>query len=376
MYPFVDIEKCINCGLCERVCPIINQGKPRSPLKVFAAKNKNEEIRLKSSSGGIFTLLAESIIQEGGVVFGARFDESWNVIHDYTEAIEGLEAFRGSKYVQSRIGKSFQQVESFLKTGRKVMFTGTPCQVAGLKKYLRKEYENLLTVDFVCHGVPSPLVWQEYLNKVICSKKEFSGNTDLLFDKRAPEITGISFRDKLNGWKKFGFVVYAKCSSEKDINKGLSTESRVLLHEPFYENVFMKGFLCDIFLRPSCYACPAKSGKSGADITLGDFWGIENHFPKFDDDKGISLVMIQTQKGQSFFTSMENGSFFEVSYGEALAGNLAIERSAKCASKYRSLFWESEDKVTNILRVISKMKPGITRRCVDFIKRKIRNTFS
>ncbi len=164
LYPQVDTAVCINCGLCEKVCPVINQNEPRMPLEVYAAKNTDEEIRLKSSSGGIFTLLAEHIISEGGVVFGARFNENWEVVHDYTETVEGLESFRGSKYVQSIIGENFKKAKFFLDEGRNVLFSGTPCQVAGLKKFLRKEYENLLTVEVVCHGVPSPMVWHDYLD--------------------------------------------------------------------------------------------------------------------------------------------------------------------------------------------------------------------
>lgn len=136
LYPQIDIEKCIDCGLCERVCPVINQGEPRKPLVAYAAKNQDESVRLSSSSGGVFTALAEYVIAQGGVVFGARFDESWNVVHDYVETIEGLSAFRGAKYVQSRIGQSFLRAETFLKQGRMVLFSGLPCQITGLKKIL------------------------------------------------------------------------------------------------------------------------------------------------------------------------------------------------------------------------------------------------
>ena len=170
LYPKVDTETCIDCGLCEKVCPILNEGNKREPLKVYAAINKDEKIRLESSSGGIFTMLAEQTIGEGGVVFGARFDENWQVRLDYTETIEGIAAFRGSKYVQARTENIYQQAEKFLKEGRKVLFTGTPCQIAGLKKFLRKEYANLLAVDFVCHGVPSPKVWAKYLQELLASK--------------------------------------------------------------------------------------------------------------------------------------------------------------------------------------------------------------
>lgn len=165
-YPVVDTSVCVDCGLCEQVCPFLHPYEKREPLRTLAAYNTQEEVRMQSSSGGIFSLLAEKVIQEGGVVFGARFDENWQVTIDYTESIDGLSAFRGSKYVQARTGDTFKQCESFLKADRKVLYSGTPCQVAGLKHFLRKEYGNLLTVDFVCHGVPSPKVWGLYLTQL------------------------------------------------------------------------------------------------------------------------------------------------------------------------------------------------------------------
>ena len=159
LYPEGDEAICIDCGLCENVCPVINQADARIPLQVYAAKNTDEKIRMHSSSGGVFSILAEQTIKQGGVVFGARFDENWEVKHDYTETIDGVSVFRGSKYVQSKTGDTFKQAEQFLKQNRKVLFSGTPCQIVALKRYLKKEYENLLLVDFICHGVPSPGVW-------------------------------------------------------------------------------------------------------------------------------------------------------------------------------------------------------------------------
>lgn len=287
LYPHVDRNSCIDCGLCEKVCPIINVGGPREPLRCYAAKNKDERIRMESSSGGIFTLLAENIIDDGGVVFGARFDDKWEVVHDYTETKAGLAAFRGSKYVQSRIGNTFRQAESFLKEGRKVLFSGTPCQIKGLKLYLRKDYDNLLTVDFICHGVPSPGVWRQYLDETFRKPDRRAGrgkNTVLSSPKDISVITGISFRDKKLGWKKFSFVVRGKSAGQADKNS-------VLLSDIHQNNVYMKAFLSDLILRPSCYGCRAKGGRSGSDITIADFWGIQNIMPDFDDDKGVSLVL-------------------------------------------------------------------------------------
>lgn len=175
IYPCVDESVCVDCHLCERVCPIINYGNDREPLAVYAAKNPDESIRMQSSSGGVFTLLAERVIDEGGVVFGATFNDRWEVVHDYVETKEELAKFRGSKYVQSKIGDSYQKAKAFLKNNRKVLFSGTPCQIAGLKKYLRKDYDNLLAVDFICHGVPSPGVFRTYLQEEIDKESAHKG---------------------------------------------------------------------------------------------------------------------------------------------------------------------------------------------------------
>ena len=205
LYPQIDNSKCIQCGVCEKVCAVLHKERSRIPISIYVAKNANENIRMESSSGGIFTLIAEHILSEGGVVFGAKFNERWEVIHDYTETVKGLAEFRGSKYVQSSIGNTFQQVKLFLKAGRKVLFTGTPCQIIGLKKYLRKEYENLLTIDFICHGVPSPKVWRTYLEESLSNKRDSKYYP--FFESEKNSINKIEFRSKLTGWKNYSFVL-------------------------------------------------------------------------------------------------------------------------------------------------------------------------
>ena len=165
-YPSIDRTICIDCGLCEKVCPVLNQSVPMMPLVVYAAQNKNKEELLHSSSGGIFILLAKEILKKNGVVFGAKFDDKWNVVHAFAESEETVKAFMGSKYVQSRIGNTYSEAKKFLDSGRQVLFSGTPCQIVGLKRYLRKDYDNLLTVDIICHGVPSPKAWHRYLDEI------------------------------------------------------------------------------------------------------------------------------------------------------------------------------------------------------------------
>lgn len=292
-YPLVNKDLCIECGLCEKVCPCLNQTSPKSPLKLYAAINPNEEVRLSSSSGGIFSMIAETIINAGGVVFGARFDDNWEVKHDYTDTIEGIKAFCGSKYVQSRIGGAYNQTLSFLKSGRKVLFSGTSCQISGLRHFLRQNYENLFTVDVICHGSPSPLVWRNYLDEVV--------------DGFNNAVHNVEYRNK--AWKQYKFSVQYD---------GLSNV--VSLSSRHQDNAYMHAFLQNIILRPSCYNCPAKQGKSLSDITLADFWGIQNVAPEMNDDKGVSLIIINTEKGKEFYHSLSlRGK--EVDEEIALKGN-------------------------------------------------------
>lgn len=362
LYPLVNKEICIDCGLCEKVCPVINQAQEKEPLKVLAAKNPNEDIRLKSSSGGIFTQIAEKIIEEGGVVFGAKFNDSWEVVHDFTQNIEGLSNFRGSKYVQSIIGNNYIKVEEFLKEGRKVLFSGTPCQVAGLRLFIRKEYQNLLMVDIVCHGVPSPLVWRRYLKEEVAS---IATENSVFTAYKPNKIEDIQFRDKVKGWKKFSFTLkqYATQGAEKNT---------VLLSETLDKNIFMQGFLKDLYLRPSCHSCPSKSLKSGSDITLADYWGVQSILSQFDDDKGVSLILLNTAKGETLFNNLKTINI-QTTYENALKGNSAIIRSV-LIPKHRSEFWESFDsKGFKIIKeIIKKNKPSIIRRGFGFIKRKIK----
>jgi len=356
LYPEVDENVCVDCGLCEKVCPVLHQAEDRKPLAVYAAKNKNEEIRRQSSSGGVFTALAEEVIKDGGVVFGARFDEHWEVKHDYTETVEGLSIFRGSKYVQSRIEDCYQKVEQFLRAGRKVLFSGTPCQAAGLKLFLRKEYDYLLTVDFICHGVPSPGVWREYLKEEIarqCDGKNIVLSHPVLNDREA-RIESISFRNKCLGWKRFSFVLTLSLSD------GYGDNKLVLLSEPLNKNIFLRGFLANLYLRPSCHICPAKSLKSGSDITIGDFWGIQNVMPEIDDDKGVSAVMVSTEKGKEIWGEITTINY-EVAFDDVVAANSALIHSVNL-NRYRNMFYGSRMNTIE-MRVASSTSISFCQRC-------------
>lgn len=372
-YPLVDKSLCIDCGLCEKVCPVINQTDAKKPIKVYAAQNPNEEIRLKSSSGGIFTMLAEAIIDEGGVVFGARFDKNWEVEHGYTETKEGLEAFRGSKYLQSRTESAYKQAKEFLNLGRKVLYSGTSCQIAGLKKFLRKEYDNLITVDVICHGAPSPLVWRSYLEDFLKRPKGAAGKNSVCSSlNEVPVLTGVSFRDKSTGWKKYGFVLRGMSAFKADKNTVLSSvnsekNSEILLHQTLDKNLFMQVFLRDLCLRPSCAACPAKCGKCGSDISLADYWRIWENHPEWDDNKGTSLVLINTSNGEELYRKIIVKDM-ETSYAEGLAGNSCIEHSV-CPSQFSPIFWSlfADGGLKTASKVLSKFKPSLLQR----IKNKI-----
>ena len=276
------------------------------------------------------------------MVFGARFDARWEVVHDYTENVEGLSAFRGSKYVQSRIGDSFRQTECFLKTGRKVLFSGTPCQIAGLKLFLKKEYDNLLTVDFICHGVPSPGVWRKYL-KEIAARRAAGKNTVLYASLNKSgdvlrDISFISFRDKTLSWKKYSFVV---CFSATD---GAEKNS-VLLSEDLHTNLFLKGFLADLYLRPSCYAYV---------------------LPRIDDGQGVSIIMSHNLKGQNICSSL-NCDLWEIAYEQVIKGNSAVTNSC-IKPLQRKIFFDRYESVALNDLIVQLTQLGCKQRLRRFIK--------
>ncbi len=366
LYPHVDANVCINCGKCEKICPAINQTQPSEPIACYAAKNPNEEIRLKSSSGGIFSMLAERTINNGGIVFGARFDGSWQVVHDQAETIEGLNAFRGSKYVQSDMSDCFARAKRLLDSGREVLFSGTPCQIAGLKKYLGKEYPNLLAVDIICHGIPSPLVWQNYIETVKKSKGGKNSAFSHSDNAGNAKIDFISFRDKQKGWKKYSLALRLTKAT------AAGEQNTAWLSAIHHNDPFMRSFLQDLILRPSCYACASKSGKSGSDITIADFWGIENIRPDFDDDKGVSLVIVNSEKGTEYFESI-NTEKTTCSIDDATKCNPSYYHSVKCP-KHRDYFFKKirqSDCETILNKIAKKNLPPIWRRIASRIKRVI-----
>lgn len=300
-YPAVDEQVCSGCSVCERTCPMLSPYESRTPERVLAAVNPDDGIREQSSSGGIFTMLAEGVINRGGVVFGVRFDEHWQPVFDYTDNVEGLAAFRGSKYVQAKVGNAFVETKEFLKAGREVMFSGTPCQVAALRHFLRHDYEHLLCVDFICHGVPSPKVWGRYLDEVT--------------QNAVHAISDVQFRNKREGWKRYHFdLTYDREGRHCQVSSW---------HQ---QNPFMRVFLKNVILRPSCYDCKARGGRSGSDLTIADFWGIGKLNPQMDDDKGTSLVLVHSEKGARHFAACHAPSW-ETCYDDIRHRSWAVEHS-------------------------------------------------
>ena len=272
--PAVDSNRCIKCGLCEKVCPVINVPQPRveSPV-AYAAYSKDTAMRKASSSGGIFTELAQLVLANGGAVFGAAYDEQFNVVHICVEEETKLSRLRGAKYVQSNMGNTLAEVKDRLEKGQQVLFSGTPCQVAGLKGFLQKEYNNLITVDFVCHGVPSPMVWKAYVN--YRAHQDNSGGLP----------TSINMRSKETGWSRYRY---------SNLFRYPNGNSYTVRND---ESLFMKLFVGDYISRESCSRCPFKGFSRCSDLTVGDFWGIWEVGPEMDDNMGTSVILCQSVRG-------------------------------------------------------------------------------
>lgn len=321
LQPHIDINTCIKCHKCEKTCPII---KPIDiptdfETQAYAAINKDEAVRMRSSSGGMFYALAKWTIEQGGVVFGARFEENWDVVHDYTETIEGIEPFMRSKYVQSHIGDTFKQAKQFLKEGRQVLFVGTPCQIGGLHAYLGKDYENLVSVDFICHGIPSPWVWKRYLQENFAQS----------------ELTYYNFRDKSEGWMSKQCMIDIKTKSEHRKTK--------LLDNPYF-----RGFRKDIYLRRSCYKCDFRTYNRLSDFTIADFWGVMRVCLEMFDNRGTSIVIIHSAKAKNILSHISSEIILKEQTKEnAISGNRGMDSENPIWSPFkRKLFYTTIQRST------------------------------
>ena len=346
-FPLVEENCCINCGVCESVCPIIHDWQPDNQHRTEACAivNVDEKTRSSSSSGGAFSLIAEEVIRNDGVVFGAAFAEDFGSVHHVCiDNTNDLDMLRGSKYMQSEIGDTYELVERFLDAGREVLFSGTPCQIGGLLSYLKRPYDNLLTQDIVCHGVPSSLLWR----KCKCEKEK----------EQNAMIKQVCFRDKDTGWKGYSVKI---CFSNDVVYKRV-----------YYEEPFMQAFLSDYCLRSSCYNCSFKTVERQSDITLADFWGIEEVVPEMDDNKGTSLVLIHSEKGKRFVDRVANRARIKaVDIKTAVKGNPSIDHSAhKSDVRERFFSYLKQYTLTETIKKINHLSVW------SRIKRKVRNMTS
>jgi coenzyme F420-reducing hydrogenase beta subunit len=282
LYPHINQSLCVECGLCNEVCPMKKgPDKETNPHPdSYAVKHRSDEVRMKSSSGGMFTAISDWILEQGGTVYGAAFDAEFRVCHRRANTKEQRNTFRGSKYVQSNLGNIFSQVRNDLISDIPVLFSGTPCQVAGLSLFLQHTKTNmdqLYLCDLVCHGTPSPMIFNDYL--------------DMMKIKYGSEIKSISFRYKPLGWRGYNISL--------TFQNGTSVQNKPDVMS--YTDLFSS----DIDLRPSCYQCPFANLFRPSDITIGDFWGIERSIPEYEDKMGVSLVLINTEKGKKLFHSIE-----------------------------------------------------------------------
>jgi len=319
-YPMVETKICINCRRCEKVCPLLNRDfvtvERFDHPKVMAAWNTDHAIRLDSTSGGIFSALADKMFNDGGLVAGAVFQKDHSVSHIVTGDSSLLDDIRSSKYLQSNMGRLFKDINELLESGRKVLICATPCQIAGLYSALGKDYDNLTTCDFICVGVNSPKVFLKYIQ--------------MLEQKYDSLVTKIKFKNKTFGWHRF--------STRIDFDSG-ETYIKDRYHDPY-----MRSLLNAHLVRPSCYDCQFKGQPRQADITLADFWGIEKINPALDNDCGTSAVILNSQKGFDYFQNTGETIFaHECSLPDVIAGNRAFNKPIECKDDRQSFFAEIDD---------------------------------
>lgn len=345
LYPVIDDLNCINCYKCKQACPILCDERVKSDYQAYAVINKNDVDRQTSSSGGFFSIIAKYVIENGGYVIGSCFDHNFNVMHICTDNLEELKKINGSKYLQSNLEQVFSEAKGYLRMGKLVLFTGTPCQVAGLKTFLKKDYDNLITQDIICHGVPSPRVWSKYL--------------DFHRKKMQDEVKNINFRHKEQSWYNYKLKIEFQNNTSYECN--------------YQEDIYMRIYLMDFSIRPSCYQCKFKNLPRVSDYTLGDFWGVDKVFPDMFDDKGTSLLIINTVKAQKLFDSLKNLSISKkVESKDALKYNpFAI----KCAirPRKRKKFFEELDKEDFFITASSFLKRSLFQKVKGRISNLVKN---
>ena len=311
-YPSMDGTRCIGCGKCSRACPALRPRRPAGgETRAYAAHCLDDALLKDSASGGLSALLALDMLERGGAVFGAVFDGHFQVRHRMLEQKEELPALQGSKYAQSHMGDAYRRAKELLEAGRPVLFTGTPCQIAGLRTFLGRDYDGLLCQDLICHSIPSPGVWENYLAE--------------LEEAQGSPAEAVSFRDKEEGWGRYRFRTEFADGSVRSV--------------PGREEAYMRAFLGGLICRPSCHRCGFKGISRPSDITLADFWGVKKVCPEAMERQGVSLALVHTPRGGEALARLAGkAAIREVDPGEAVKYNPAAVR-AMPESPNRSAFW-------------------------------------
>ena len=343
VYPKVNEIRCVNCQICLKVCPSIRIPEVNTKKRAYACYAKNKEEHRSSSSGGFFAVLAKAILEEKGSVWGAAFNERMELEHVQIQDIKDLHKVKGTKYVQSCIGKSYIEVEKELKKGKNVLFSGTPCQVAGLKNFLDKEYDNLICLDLICHGVPSPGVWRRYLEEK--------------FGKDNVEI--MQFRNKTNG--------ISNVTLEYRLKNG------EIFFESYMESSYIKGFINNYYTRQTCFECSFKGFDRCSDITIGDFWSVKEFYPEMANKYGVSAILIHSEKGNVWLEKIRDQLMICKAKPEEIAmWNDSLLKPIKKTSARTEFYQEwTTDKIEKIILKISKDK--VSNRKYGFGEDTIRN---
>lgn len=300
IYPAIDAGKCVDCGLCAKICPVNHPVEKKSPLHAYAVYSKNAKDRDTSASGGASSVITSDILLDGGIVYGSVQNSCMDIKCERISELKDASKIKGSKYVQSPLGDNLRKAKKDLRDGKKVVFTGTPCQIAGLKAYLGKEYENLYTIDLVCHGVPSARLLKDNVSLILAKRKNIVDISTLK----------VAFRSKNRKKKKMDFFFTLKNSR------------KVYYKKMFPDDYYISGFMSGLFFRQNCFSCPYAESNRTSDITIADFWGCKSALPEMDENLGVSLMLTNTEKGVKLFDKIKNRLVYEErSVKEAVCGN-------------------------------------------------------
>lgn len=346
LYPTVDKEACVNCGACDRVCPILNN-VPEKPFeqKAYIVQHKDSQILRESTAGGAFTAIAKYTINNGGVVFGVAYDDNFKVHHTLITKIDDIARFRNSKYVQSDVGNTYKQAKIYLDSGKIVCYSGTPCQIEGLKKYLKKDFDNLITVDVVCRAVPSPGIWKKYIT---------------MMNEKHGQISSVRFRDKTLGYQYSTMEI--KDSDGKTYRDGIEAQP------------WLRMFFSGMIIRPSCSDCKFRSRYRRSDFTIWDCFNIYSIDKSFNENIGTTRVLLHTQKAEHIFDRVKDDFIYkEISAETAVNGVREMQKSPELNSR-RDEFFKDVNKLP-MDNLLKKYFPRTVKVRIKRSSRRILNRF-